>query len=220
MTTQKTTFTYMKKILIYNSQSFYARGLHAVIKSNFPDFDVFLVFSSILFLEECGKKKFDIVIFDFENIKTTSLKDLKRIKKLQPQSKLFVFSEIDSDDYKIQCSKGKVDFLLSKNCSEDYLVAALNLALFGNSYFSKGLRLNIPEIKTIKKEMVESSKSNLLSQREFEIAMLMVQGYSTAKISNKLSLVPSTISTYKKRLFNKTNSSNVIDIAKFLRVLQ
>jgi DNA-binding NarL/FixJ family response regulator len=73
------------------------------------------------------------VIFDFENIKTTSLKDLKRIKKLQPQSKLFVFSEIDSDDYKIQCSKGKVDFLLSKNCSEDYLVAALNLALFGNS---------------------------------------------------------------------------------------
>jgi DNA-binding NarL/FixJ family response regulator len=220
MTTQKTTFTYMKKILIYNSQSFYARGLHAVIKSNFPDFDVFLVFSSVLFLEECGKKKFDIVIFDFENIKTTSLKDLKRIKKLQPQSKLFVFSEIDSDDYKIQCSKGKVDFLLSKNCSEDYLVAALNLALFGNSYFSKGLRLNIPEIKTIKKEMVESSKSNLLSQREFEIAMLMVQGYSTAKISNKLSLVPSTISTYKKRLFNKTNSSNVIDIAKFLRVLQ
>lgn len=210
----------MKKILIYNSQSFYARGLHAVIKSNFPDFDVILVFSSILFLEECGKKKFDIVIFDFENIKTTSLKDLKRIKKLQPQSKLFVFSEIDSDDYKIQCSKGKVDFLLSKNCSEDYLVAALNLALFGNSYFSKGLRLNIPEIKTIKKEMVESSKSNLLSQREFEIAMLMVQGYSTAKISNKLSLVPSTISTYKKRLFMKTNSSNVIDIAKFLRVLQ
>jgi len=220
MTTQKTTFTYMKKILIYNSQSFYARGLHAVIKSNFPDFDVFLVFSSVLFLEECGKKKFDIVIFDFENIKTTSLKDLKRIKKLQPQSKLFVFSEIDSDDYKIQCSKGKVDFLLSKNCSEDYLVAALNLALFGNSYFSKGLRLNIPEIKTIKKEMVESSKSNLLSQREFEIAMLMVQGYSTAKISNKLNLVPSTISTYKKRLFKKTNSSNVIDIAKFLRVLQ
>jgi hypothetical protein len=47
----------MKKILIYNSQSFYARGLHAVIKSNFPDFDVFLVFSSILFLEECGKNK-------------------------------------------------------------------------------------------------------------------------------------------------------------------
>jgi DNA-binding NarL/FixJ family response regulator len=45
--------------------------------------------------------------------------------------------------------------------------------------------------------MVESSKSNLLSQREFEIAMLMVQGYSTAKISNKLNLVPSTISTYK-----------------------
>ena len=50
MTKQKTTFTYMKKILIYNNQSFYARGLHAVIKSNFPDFDVFLVFSSILFL--------------------------------------------------------------------------------------------------------------------------------------------------------------------------
>ncbi len=210
----------MKKILIYESQFFYARGLHAVIKSNFPDFDVFLVFSSIIFLEECSKKRYDIVIFDFEYIKTTSLKDLKRIKKLQPQSKLFVFSEIDSDDFKIQCSKGKVDFLLSKNCSEVYLVAALNLALFGDSYFSKGLRLNIPELKTIKKVKVESSKSNLLSQREFEIAMLMVQGYSTTKISDKLNIVPSTISTYKKRLFKKTNSSNVIDIAKFIRVLQ
>ena len=100
------------------------------------------------------------------------------------------------------------------------MVAALNLALFGDSYFSKGLRLNIPELKTIKKVKVESSKSNLLSQREFEIAMLMVQGYSTTKISDKLNIVPSTISTYKKRLFKKTNSSNIIDIAKFIRVLQ
>ncbi|GAA4046842.1 response regulator transcription factor [Flavobacterium chungnamense] len=209
----------MKKILIYDNLFFFSKGLYAVIKSNFPDLDVFLVFSNKLFFEECSNKLYDVVIFDFTNDTTSSFKDLKRIKKLQPQSKLFVFSEIDSIDYKIQCSKGKVDFLLSKNCSEDYLVAALNLALFGNSYFSKSLRLNIPERKIIKKGTVESSKSNSLSLREFEIAMLMIQGYSTSKISNKLNIVPSTISTYKKRLFKKTNSSNVIEIAKFLRVL-
>lgn len=209
----------MKKILIYDKLFFYGKGLHSVIKSNFPALEVYLVFSTNIFLEECCKNVFDIVIFDFVNDTTSSFKDLKRIKKLQPHSKLFVLSEIDSVDYKNQCSKGKVDFLLSKNCSEDYLVAALNLALFGNSYFSKDLRLNIPERKTIKKGTVEVSKSNSLSLREFEIAMLMIQGYSTTKISDKLNIVPSTISTYKKRLFKKTNSSNVIDIAKFLRVL-
>jgi DNA-binding NarL/FixJ family response regulator len=209
----------LKKILIYDKLFFYGRGLHAVIKSNFTELEVILVFSPNIFLEECCKNVFDIVIFDFINDKTLSFQELKKIKKLQPNSKLFVMSEIDSVDFKTQCSKSHVDYLLSKDCSEVYLVAALKLALYGNSYFTKNLRLNIPERKAMKKGSIEPKINNTLSPREYEVAMLMVKGYSTKNISEKLNIVSTTISTYKKRIFEKTNSSNIIDIAKILDVL-
>jgi len=158
------------------------------------------------------------MIFDFINVNTFCFHELKKIKKLQPNSKLFVMSEIDTVDFKNQCSKSRVDFLLSKDCSEIYLVAALKLALFGNSYFTNNLRLNIPGRKTIKKGVVDSKISNVLSPREYEVAMLMVNGYSTKKIAEKLNIVSTTISTYKKRIFEKTKSSNIIEIAKILDV--
>jgi DNA-binding NarL/FixJ family response regulator len=71
----------------------------------------------------------------------------------------------------------------------------------------------------MKKGGIEPKINNTLSPREYEVAMLMVKGYSTKNISEKLNIVSTTISTYKKRIFEKTNSSNIIDIAKILDVL-
>jgi DNA-binding NarL/FixJ family response regulator len=46
----------------------------------------------------------------------------------------------------------------------------------------------------------------------------MIKGLSTTKIALKLKVEKTTISTYKRRIYEKTKSSNIIEIAKILDI--
>ena len=62
------------------------------------------------------------------------------------------------------------------------------------------------------KKNLKIFKFKRLSTREFEVAMLLIKGYSNNKICNLLNLSSSTISTFKNRIFIKTNTKNVIEL--------
>jgi DNA-binding NarL/FixJ family response regulator len=51
--------------------------------------------------------------------------------------------------------------------------------------------------------IILANKFNVLSDRESEIAMLILDGKKTNDIANKLNLKSNTISTVKKRIFEK-----------------
>ncbi len=55
-----------------------------------------------------------------------------------------------------------------------------------------------------------------LSHREFEIAHYLAQGMRTSEISNLMQLKPSTISTYKHRILNKTQTSNIVELRQLM----
>ena len=56
-----------------------------------------------------------------------------------------------------------------------------------------------------------------LSNREFEIAKLLISGYGNLEISNKLDIQMSTVSTYKNRVFEKLNITNVVSLADLFK---
>ena len=59
-----------------------------------------------------------------------------------------------------------------------------------------------------------------LSNREIEIAKLLVEGFSNIDICNTLNIQKSTVSTYKNRIFEKLdvdNLSSLIQIFNFYK---
>jgi len=56
----------------------------------------------------------------------------------------------------------------------------------------------------------------LLSDREYEVFIMLGKGISLTEISEKLSLSIKTISTYRKRILEKTKLTNNADIVKYL----
>jgi len=56
-----------------------------------------------------------------------------------------------------------------------------------------------------------------LSNREFTVLMLLMNGKGTKEISTQLNLKLSTTSTFKKRIFKKLNVNNIIDLVKLVR---
>ncbi len=51
-----------------------------------------------------------------------------------------------------------------------------------------------------------------LSQREFEVANLIIGGKKTKEIAAELNIKSNTVSTIKKSIFYKLNISTVIDL--------
>jgi DNA-binding NarL/FixJ family response regulator len=62
--------------------------------------------------------------------------------------------------------------------------------------------------------IILANKFNVLSDRESEIAMLILDGKKTNDIANKLNLKSNTISTVKKRIFEKVGVESSIQLYK------
>ena len=60
----------------------------------------------------------------------------------------------------------------------------------------------------------ETSPFDLLSPRELEVAMLLVQGMRQEEIAKRLSLSAKTVNTHKSRLFEKLGIQDSIALAR------
>lgn len=61
----------------------------------------------------------------------------------------------------------------------------------------------------------DSAELDQLSAREIEILKLIADGYSTAYISNVLTISDSSVRTYKSRILQKLNLKNITALVKF-----
>ena len=60
----------------------------------------------------------------------------------------------------------------------------------------------------------DATPFDLLSPRELEVAMLLVQGFRQEDIAKRLSLSAKTVNTHKARLFEKLGIQDTIALAR------
>jgi len=147
----------------------------------------------------------DLVILDInlpDGLKTIMI---TKIRSINPDQKVLIFSAHEEDEVKIKYIKAGVNGFVSKLEDEQKFIDAVievlnNGNCISNDLLSRANDMSFIEIK------------DKLSSRESEVANLMIQGYGNLEISNELSLKMSTVSTYKNRIFEKLNISNVIEL--------
>jgi two-component system invasion response regulator UvrY len=94
----------------------------------------------------------------------------------------------------------------------DMLFNCVETVLKGEKYICQ------PVIENMIQGLSEDTKSKgVLTEREKEIAQLLCQGEKTMKIAKELNLQPSTVSTFKARLFRKVNVNSSIELAGLLK---
>ena len=58
---------------------------------------------------------------------------------------------------------------------------------------------------------------NQLTERELEIAVLYAKGFGNLEIANSLSVRQNTVSTFKKRIFDKLEVETLVDLIDLVR---
>ena len=136
------------------------------------------------------------------------------IKSIQENVKILVFSSHEESQYGLRYIQKGADGYLNKFCNEDKIIAAVHEILEKGSFYSAEIKDKL-NTKSGKKYFTNSIDA--LSNREFEVAQLLINGYGNLEISNKLEVQMSTVSTYKNRIFEKLSVNNIVALSDLFK---
>ncbi|WP_217427707.1 LuxR C-terminal-related transcriptional regulator, partial [Flavobacterium collinsii] len=146
-----------------------------------------------------------------------SVNMISKIRAIQKNVKILIFSAYDEENYGLRYINSGADGYLNKLCSEEEFITAITSILTTGKYVSDGLRDKIINNVIYKKS---TNPLDALSNREMEVAKLLVKGDGNHEISHKLNIQSSTISTFKKRIFEKLEITNVLGLAQIFNLYQ
>ena len=158
--------------------------------------------------EKIRAVKPDVVLMDINMPGIGGFEATSRMCKSYPESKVIVLTvHCEGPLPKRILEAGAVGYL-TKGCPVEEMVEAIQKV-------HKGLRYIAPTIaQQLALSMLPGEESiiDLLSQRELQVLIMISQGMRTNTISEKLNLSPKTISTYRKRLHDKLDVSNDVEM--------
>jgi DNA-binding NarL/FixJ family response regulator len=209
-----------KHVLLFDSIVLIKKSLEMIVRKNHNDANIMLA-STVEEVEEFAKIIcFDLVIMDINFEKKDNFYLIKTIKKLQPKTKILIFSFFDDINYKTNCFKYGASAFLNKYSTEENIKMTINVLYNGSDYFLNDVKIKYLDSISYEKDKIKPIKGSNLSLRELQIAQMLIEGENNSAISKKLKLAMSTISTYKKRILLKSSAKNILELSVILKKLK
>lgn len=156
----------------------------------------------------------DIAIIDAHFPDGNSMTIIPEIKKINPGVKILVYTGVDEKAQSLKFINAGADGFLSKMAEEEETKQAILQMLETGQYLSPITQALLMSALQ-NPQLADPLKT--LTDREMEIAELYGQGLGNLEIANRLSLKQNTVSTVKKRIFEKLNIENIVELANLLK---
>ncbi len=156
--------------------------------------------------EKISSEKYDLIILDTDIPGSIFKSMVKDLKKRQKNIKILIFSTYD-ENVGIQYIEEGVEGYMNKSANEVEILKGI-MAIFEEGFYYPSKMMN--KLLTSK----DNNTVEKLSKREFQIFKLLAEGHGNIEISNCLDLKTSTVSTYKKKIFEKLQVKNVVDLVR------
>jgi DNA-binding NarL/FixJ family response regulator len=201
----------MIKIVIADSLPVVVHGLQSYFHSN-TRMEVIASaknLESLLLLLDA--KRCNILLLDIELDGLSSIRDIKSLLKDFPETKIILFTNVSEQMYAPIAIKAGVSAYVSKKSDLKYLEATIAKVTEGKVIFSETVKRSIEILSKGRKSERLFKK---LSTREVEVLRYLNDGKKNKDVAQILGLDEKTISTYKLRLLNKLNVTNLVDLLK------
>ncbi len=158
------------------------------------------------------KTAYDLVIMDISMPKLSGLDILQKMKDKNIQSRVLVLSLHPQEQYAIRTFKLGASGYLSKDSAFEELHEAIAKIASGGKYVSAALAEKVFFSTNSKKN---KTKHELLSEREFQVMILLAKGQQVKEIANTLFISDKTVSTYRSRILDKMEMKNNADLTLY-----
>ena len=144
----------------------------------------------------------NFVVLDISMPGQSGLDVLKDIKNYNPELSVLMLSMHAQDQYAIRTLKAGASGYLTKESASELLVEAIQKIHQGGRFISNELAELL--VLSLNDKKVDFPHDQL-SDREYQVMILIASGKTIVEISKELVLSDKTISTYRARILEKMN---------------
>lgn len=207
----------MKKqynILLADDHSVVRHGVSLILKDAFERINITHCDSFDQVISKLREKQ-DLIFLDINLPGGNSTKMIEKIRQNYPNLLILMFSAYDETQYALRYIHAGANGYLNKDSSDVEIVKAVRSIIETGKYISDAVKEKILE-NALYKTPINPLES--LSDREIEVAELLVSGEGNLEISNKLNIQMTTVSTFKNRIFEKLGINNVVRLVEILKI--
>ncbi|MEE2770364.1 MAG: UvrY/SirA/GacA family response regulator transcription factor [Pseudomonadota bacterium] len=151
----------------------------------------------------------DIILMDIKMPGMGGLEATKKILRNYSEVKIIALTICEDDLFPSRLLQAGAYGYLTKGASVPEMVKAIRSVHAGQRYISPEIASQLA-IKHITDQ--GETPFDTLSERELQVALMIVNGHKVQEISDKLCLSPKTVNSYRYRIFEKLNIKSDVEL--------
>lgn len=151
-------------------------------------------------IEKVLKGNCDMVLLDISMPGRSGLEILEDILNLRPKMPVLILSMHPEEQYAVRALRAGASGYLTKASAANELIGAIRKVVSGGKYVTASLAERLA--RDIDSKADKQPHENL-SNREFQVMLLLASGNSVGEIADELCLSVKTVSTYRTRIMDK-----------------
>lgn len=165
-------------------------------------------------LEGIGRTRPDVVLVDISLKGRSGLELVKTLNGTDPDLPILMISTHEESLYAERSLRAGARGYVMKHETADSVVAAVRGVVAGNVWVSRRVASTLLARSVGETIAPTAPPEERLSDRELEVFALFGQGLTTQEVSDKLSLSPKTIGTYRDRIKEKLGLRNASELLR------
>lgn len=199
-------------VLVADDHVIIRRGLRNLLMDHLRPCEVHEAGSCAELLSQLPRRNHHLLLLDLQLGDGSAIDVVDRIRAHHPGLRVLVYSMGPERIYAQCLLRMGCSGYLDKQSSEEEVLRAV---LQGRRYLSHELEMRFLQ-QTPTQGAASPDPFATLSDREMLVMEELLKGIGVKEIADRLHLQPTTVATYKARLFDKLGVSNVLDLQRLI----
>lgn len=202
----------MTRILIVDDHMIIRRGLIQILAEHTRISHIGEAADGPAAMRELHSAPYDVVLLDIALGERDGLDVLKTIRNEFPALGVIMLSVYPETQFGVRSIRSGANGYLNKGSSPEQLFSAVFKVAEGGVYITPGIAEQLAH--NVRQDR-SGAPHEILSNREFQVLQLLVNGRTVSEIAGQLSLSVNTISTYRGRICEKLCVRTMADLIAY-----
>lgn len=163
-------------------------------------------------LQLARQQTWDVFLLDVSMPNRNGIDTLKQLKKEFPRLPVLILSMHPEEHYAVRALKAGASGYLTKQSAPEQLVTAIRQVANGKKYVSPAVAQQLVAALSEDNEKLPHER---ITDREYQVLVMIAAGNSLSQIAEKLNLGVATVSTYRARLLEKMALKSTAELIRY-----
>lgn len=202
----------MIKVFILEDHEIFREGVKKILSDELGIAVVGEEKNGTEFLKRLSDIDCDVLLLDLNIPGRNGVELIEEVKRKKPQTNILVLSINAEEMSALPCLNAGASGYLCKDAALRDMVGAINKIMVKGRFLSSNLAEQLA-FDLLKSDSYNQKK---LSSLESNIAQMMASGKSAKVVAEELGLSISTIFTHRRKIFEKLNIQNNVELAHYV----